>query len=465
MSETVSTPSCPPGSHRRQKGSSWTPGFRVSGSNPHLHDKVEFEVAQTAVDFTFEVNHRTWYPDVLGRSAYLAYRNKLLDLTRGNLGANRSLSRALSRVGALESRFDEPGSSLNCSLDRAFQLLRQCRDSGTLPFAVIARHAFIAEAFLRALMMRGVLDQGRLYAFRNSLRSVASEVGEELARVRSGELSPAEFNRRFGHLRPSSFDIRSSRYDRSPDLFKPGPMNEALRPGRGPFVPLSSERRSIDLLMREAGYQLEADQLLEYCRTAIRGREKAKLVFSRCLSDVLEIFAAWGERVGLTRDDLSFLTLADLDGSCASMQLEEISRNRWREYLEDGLARLPQLISDADDVYRVVEQRSVPNFVTTLRTRAAPARLRPRDRLVSQSLCGKIVLIESADPGYDWIFSEGIEGLITAFGGSNSHMAIRCAEMSVPAAIGVGEHVFETLAYSPRIELSCGEGSVRGIYG
>jgi len=60
---------------------------------------------------------------------------------------------------------------------------------------------------------------------------------------------------------------------------------------------------------------------------------------------------------------------------------------------------------------------------------------------------------------------ERIEGLITKFGGSNSHMAIRCAEMSVPAAIGVGELLFETLAYSPRIELSCGEGSVRGICG
>ena len=29
-----------------------------------------------------------------------------------------------------------------------------------------------------------------------------------------------------------------------------------------------------------------------------------------------------------------------------------------------------------------------------------------------------------------------IKGLITKYGGVNSHMAIRCAELSVPAAIG-----------------------------
>ena len=49
---------------------------------------------------------------------------------------------------------------------------------------------------------------------------------------------------------------------------------------------------------------------------------------------------------------------------------------------------------------------------------------------------GKIVLIENADPGYDWIFSQNIIGLITKYGGANSHMAIRCAEFGVPAAIG-----------------------------
>ena len=48
----------------------------------------------------------------------------------------------------------------------------------------------------------------------------------------------------------------------------------------------------------------------------------------------------------------------------------------------------------------------------------------------------KIVLIEGADPGYDWIFTTRFVGLITKFGGANSHMAIRCAEMQIPAAIG-----------------------------
>ena len=74
----------------------------------------------------------------------------------------------------------------------------------------------------------------------------------------------------------------------------------------------------------------------------------------------------------------------------------------------------------------------------------------------SLELSGKVVLIESADPGYDWIFSHNIAGLATKFGGANSHMAIRCAELDIPAAIGCGEQLFERMVKASEISLDCG---------
>ena len=52
-------------------------------------------------------------------------------------------------------------------------------------------------------------------------------------------------------------------------------------------------------------------------------------------------------------------------------------------------------------------------------------------------------MIDSADPGYDYLFTKNIAGLITCYGGANSHMAIRCSELSLPAVIGVGEERFK----------------------
>ena len=76
-------------------------------------------------------------------------------------------------------------------------------------------------------------------------------------------------------------------------------------------------------------------------------------------------------------------------------------------------------------------------------------------------LFGKIACIENADPGDDWIFTKGIKGLVTQYGGVNSHMAIRCAEFGLPAAIGCGERTFERLLAAGRIELNCADKIVR----
>ena len=64
-------------------------------------------------------------------------------------------------------------------------------------------------------------------------------------------------------------------------------------------------------------------------------------------------------------------------------------------------------------------------------------------------------MIESADPGYDWIFAKNPKGLITKYGGVASHMAIRCREIGMPAIIGCGEMLFEKLQIAERIALDC----------
>ena len=70
-----------------------------------------------------------------------------------------------------------------------------------------------------------------------------------------------------------------------------------------------------------------------------------------------------------------------------------------------------------------------------------------------RNLTDKIVLIESADPGYDWIFSYHIAGFITKYGGANSHMAIRANELQIPAAIGVGEKLYEKIKQAKMVQL------------
>ena len=79
----------------------------------------------------------------------------------------------------------------------------------------------------------------------------------------------------------------------------------------------------------------------------------------------------------------------------------------------------------------------------------------------SQDINNKIVLVRSSDPGFDWIFTHNIEGLVTMYGGANSHMAIRCAEFDIPAVIGCGQAIYESLLGDKLIEIDCAGEIVR----
>ncbi|MBF86592.1 MAG: hypothetical protein CMJ14_01180, partial [Pelagibacterales bacterium] len=65
--------------------------------------------------------------------------------------------------------------------------------------------------------------------------------------------------------------------------------------------------------------------------------------------------------------------------------------------------------------------------------------------------------------GYDWLFTTKFKGLLTKYGGANSHMAIRCAELNIPAAIGCGEELFEHLKKHKRVLLNCSSAIIQTI--
>ena len=78
-----------------------------------------------------------------------------------------------------------------------------------------------------------------------------------------------------------------------------------------------------------------------------------------------------------------------------------------------------------------------------------------KDSLLNENLKDCIVAIENADPGYDYLFAMGIAGLITAFGGPNSHMAIRASEFNIPAVMGVGKETFNSFKADYPITINC----------
>jgi len=442
---------------------------------PEFHDKVEFEIVPTCHDFSLRQDFARRYPGLLSEAEFDTYVDALTVLTRAclHLGPQGSLQLAITRALTLLElpRAVADGSEPFALLDRASRLLARCREDGTLSFAIVARHAFIAEALLRSAVRRGALSGERVDAFKRGIRTVTGRMLEDYARVCDGRLSREDFYRDFGHLRPGTYEITSLRYDERDDLFA-GAM-PGSRPERGrPFELTAAEAHALQELLVESGLDVLAPgNLMKYAAQAIAAREDVKFLFSRALSDALSLLTQWGEAQGLSRDDVSFIEwpriartlqkplMADMDNHF--LDIAEAAR---RSMAAAHAFRLGHLVYGVRDLHVATLNRSVPNFVG-LGSATARVITLEANTPTSVSLKGKVVCIANADPGFDWIFTREPAALVTCFGGANSHMAVRCAEFGLPAAIGCGEQLYERLVHAGMVEINCAAKVARPLHG
>jgi len=286
--------------------------------------------------------------------------------------------------------------------------------------------------------------------------AIGSRIGRDFA-----ELSKTEFLARYGHLRPGTYDILSPRYDEAPDLYFD--WSSARRTTSPPprFALSIEQLRRIERLLKEHELDIDAMSLLEFIKAGIEGREYAKFVFTRSLSDALRLVRLLGEEHGLSAEDCAFLDceairkLYSESGSVQEVLRESVARGRERHALTSYLV-LPPVIVSPDEAFAFHLPPSRPNFVTHKSVTAAVASVDEPP----ESFAGRILFVPSADPGFDWIFSRGISGFITQFGGANSHMAIRAGELGIPAVIGAGEELYRRWRMARKLCLDCSNQKV-----
>lgn len=452
----------------------WTRQLR---EDPQLHDKVEFDVAITCFSFDLERKIAALVGDALTPDEkaelceQLAAQMRMLLFSPGQ----HSVDTALSKIAKLKNLQDSAG-YFDKDADAATleRLIADCQELGTLPFSILARYGFIAKTILMSLVNRELIDNAKSESLLQSVETVATDFLDDIARVKALKLSEDAFWDIYGHLRPGSYDICSPRYDTLINFFevaKPSvpTLKDASSPETG--TGLSSEQEAaIDSFFRKSALpDLTWAQFQAFVRTAIEAREYSKFVFTRSLSGILEIIAAQGARHGFAREDITHLSIADVL-TLIAMEAEEgrdlfqekIHSARRRHALAQSI-RLPQLLGDSSGAYIAPFQVSRPNLITNKTVSADAIYLNSDSNIDDLDLFDKIVLIESADPGFDWIFAHNIAGLITQFGGANSHMAIRSAEFALPAAIGCGLTLFEELRDASIIRLDCSSGLITKI--
>ena len=441
-------------------------------SSPELHDKVEFEVAITTYSFDIDEKMERLVGDVLTDGEKVEFKEAHLEQTRELIKGNGSgsINSALDKINILNIKQNEVSNSgLSNNISSLYTMVEECIQYGTIPFSILARHGFIARTILLSLYHQGIITNNEISQIHASVQTVASDLVDDMRSLQTGKMSNTEFMALYGHLRPGTYDIMSRRYDQMKDL-SIGTTPSCIGQKRESFQLSIKQKKQINRLLEECSFtDFKADDLLNYIRNAIVGREYGKFIFTRSVSNILELIANFAEINGLSRDEVSHVpidTILNVMKSSSEISIEKQLRNVSEQEEEKHhisvSIHLPQLLIDQAGVHIIPFQVSHPNFITHKKVTAV--QLLIKSKIDGLSLSGKVVIIENADPGFDWIFSQKIAGLITKYGGANSHMAIRCAEFGIPAAIGCGEQRFDMLLRSNKVHLDCASGLVSPVH-
>lgn len=420
-------------------------------AEPTLHDKVEFEIVFSC--YTLDLPGRLERLTEAGFSPQEqgAIADSLRRLTNRIVHPREGLWRADSvKLDILDARRETLLASDADPLERIYWLLEDAKRYGTLPFAGLARAGFVAVQMLRSLVAVGIFSETDYDAFMASLSTVSGQLARDRAM-----LDQSTFLSRYGHLRPGTYDILSPRYDEAPDLYFDWSQRPAAPEPSRPFSLTLPQLRDISRLLEAHGLHPDGIGLFDFLQAGIELRELAKFHFTRNLSDALSLAAACGEQWGFGKDDMAYCDIAALQelhvaaADPRAMLARSIEQGKAR-HAETLAIALPPVIASPDDVWAFEWPESAPNFVTQNQVTAPVADAADRDRLA-----GAIVCLPNADPGYDWLFAYPIAGLVTAWGGVNSHMAIRAGELGLPAVIGAGEMLYRRWSRARRLHLDC----------
>ena len=393
--------------------------FNKLFKHPELHDKVEFEIIHNCYHPCFDDDIKELYKvgfnenevDVI-TSAVKIHTNRIFrESTRwfneaqlGMIDLRKSRRNILKQIDH---------KSIDSIIDGIYNLLTYCIQLGTVDFSRMARMAFIGNIWLKSMVRKDMISKDFYDSYLKSISVV--KVG--------------------GHLRPGTYDITSQRYDKNPNI-------------KLTKISKKKERIEIPKVLKDKEY---------FIRKSIEMREKVKFEFTKNLSDALELIAELGKKLGFTREEMAQLDIKTIllsrrrdKKDIIEMYSAIIDKRKKQKTIYEKLSLPPILFSKVD--FQIVPTYvSKPNFITQKSVEAEITHI----NYFSSSPTRNIVALRNADPGYDWIFGKDIKGLVTCYGGVASHMAIRCAEFGIPAAIGCGPEIFKKIIKGKVTKLDC----------
>jgi len=429
--------------------------INVLKKKPELHDKLEFEVIDTC--FNFSLKKKVF--KFLNKDEKKIYIKSLKELTNNIINPkNKILDNEIKKNNELINKINSIKKTNLSHIQKIFYLIYDCKTYGTLPFAGIARCAFMSKSILDSLYNEGFLKLKEIENFNMSIETVSTKINNEfISSLKKNNFK--DFILKYGHLRPSMYSILNKNYKENfRNYFS---INYTNYKKKKINLKISNKRKNIiNNFFKKNNLLFSFEDFIKFAKKSIENRENSKLIFSKSIDEIFINLKKLAVEINIDYKNFEHLDIKLIKNSFNNLSQEKlrnlilrnIKKNK-EHYTFAKNIKTPDVITSTKNFDYFDEISSKENYVTEKNILGDMIELKKISNL--EKLKDKIILIESADPGYDFIFSYNIKGLITKYGGKNSHMAIRCNELNLPSIIGVGEKTYRSFINSKKIYIDC----------
>ncbi len=317
------------------------------------------------------------------------------------------------------------------------------------------------------LSKKNILTSKEIQEFYSSTPSITTEIRKTLVSCKKRK-NMSNFFKKYGHIRPLSYSINSKNYKEN---FKNyfSKFNYVEKINKKKFNISKNKKKKIDQIFEKSGMKFNTNMFLTFARKVIYLREFAKLKFTKSIDEIFFNIRNLGKEMNLPSEMLEKISIKDLlyfYNNLDSEKLKKVLKQKCyfnkNEHKITDLIEFPNIIIKEKDFYLFERGSFEGNFITDKSTTGEIIVVTNKMKK-TDLINNKIVVIENADPGFDYIFSYKIKGLITKFGGANSHMSIRCMELNIPAIIGLGRFDYEKIVNSKNVFFNSKEKIIKAI--
>lgn len=423
----------------------------ILNKNPYLQDRVEFDVFAMSCGKQLEK-----IISEMGDELSYIEREEI------RIGFLKQDKRLAKYRDAFISQYKNNISKYSKQNDNDFVDIlynRKQLKKGTSFFVSAARLAFYQKNLLENKHGKEFVKKAL-----GGLNTVSSALHYRMLDYAEGKMSKEEIVYQYGHLRLGQMDIFADSYKSDAEHYFNFSFYEKMTKEE-----IVAEKKQI-LENKKDYYQLyktssdEVKKEIDDLNFLMQTREEVKFEFAKAYDKLATNILLLAERKNISESVIANATIDEvllLDKDRSEIVLDKIKSRISAK--SSSRVKMPCVITK-DTNFNVIEtQANKPTYLSTeiVKSKAIYINEKNIGKISKKDIEGNIVVIDRADPGYDFVFSMKPKGLVTKVGGPASHMAIRALEHKIPACIGSGKDL--KMLDGNNIVLDCRAGQIKNI--